>query len=123
VIESGLAGNVPVVGIAVTIRRSLGSVEMDDGSDLGFVGFRAVDAVIDRQKMLRGEFVGPFDQDSLAATSFECGTGRAGTIGPEARGLHIAMYLALDRAHGNAIVRKLERRIGGAGAVIDGLGD
>jgi len=75
VIDGGLAGDVPVVGVAVTIGRSLGTVEMDDGSDLGLVGLRAVDAVIDGQEMLRGELVGPFDQDALAAAGFECGTG------------------------------------------------
>ncbi len=75
VIDGGLAGRVPGVGIAVAGGGGFGAVEVDDGADFGLVGFGSVDGVIDGQEMLGGKFVGPFDEDSLAAASFECGAG------------------------------------------------
>src|SRR5580704_3066300 len=77
VIDRGLAGNVPVVRIAVALRGSFGSVQVNYGSYFGLVRFCAVDAVIDGKEMLGGEFVGPFDEDSLAASGFEGWAGRA----------------------------------------------
>ena len=42
-------------------------MDMDHTADFGLIGLGAVKAVIDRQEMFGGQFVGPFNEERLAA--------------------------------------------------------
>ena len=73
-IGRGFSGNVPIFGPAVAFGRDLRAVNVDDRADFGLIGFGAVQAVVDGQKVLGGKLVGPFDQDPLPR--------RASIVGP-----------------------------------------
>jgi len=75
VIDGGLAGRIPGVGIAVAGGGGFGAVQVDDGANFGLFGLGSVDGVVDGKEMLSGKFVGPFDEESLAAAGFEGGAG------------------------------------------------
>ena len=81
-----LSGNVPILRIAVALGRSLGAMDMDHAANFGRVDFGAVQAVVDRQEMFVGQFVGPFDEQTLAAARLKRRTGRSGAVAPQARG-------------------------------------
>ena len=47
-------------------------MQVRDGSHLRLVGFRAVQAVVDRKEMLLRQLVRPFDQYPFAAAHLKC---------------------------------------------------
>ena len=93
-----LSWNVPILGISVALRRSLGAVDMDHAANFGLIGFGAVQAVIDRQEMFGGQFVGPFNEKRLAASRLKRRTRRRGAVTPQTGCRKIAMQFALQLA-------------------------
>jgi hypothetical protein len=115
-VEEGFAGDDPVLGVAVALRRSAAAVDMDDAADLGLAALGAVEVVVDGKDVLEGEFVGPLDEDALAALCLEDGAGGGAVEAPEARGREVAMDLLLELVHGDAVEREFDGGIAGEGA-------
>src|SRR6266702_121805 len=84
---------------------------MDYRTDLGLVRFGSMEGVIDRQKMLPGEFVHPLHQDGLLAPCFERGAGAGTRIPPECCWRDIAVDLCRKLSHGNAVERYVQPRM------------
>ena len=77
---------------------------------LGLAGFGAVQAVIDRQEMFRRQFVGPFDEESLAAACLKRRTRACRSVTPQSSSRKIAMQLAFNLPHGDSEIRNLRGR-------------
>ena len=67
----GLAGDAPVLGIAVAARRRLAPVQVNHTAHLGQIGFGAVQRVIDGQKMALRQLVDPLHNQALIAAGFK----------------------------------------------------
>ena len=106
-IRARLSRDVPILGIAVAFRRRLGAVHVDDAANFGIAGFGAMKRVVDRQKMLGGQFVRPFDRQPFPAPGFKRGARHRSAAAPEPRSGKIAMQFALDLLHRDAIIRRL----------------
>ena len=75
------------------------------------VGFRAMHAMVNRQEVLFGQIVHPFDQQSLSAPGFN-GWPREGlTETPELRRPEVAMNFGSRGLHRDSVVRNNRRRV------------
>src|ERR1700732_2406735 len=95
----------PILGIAVTLGGHLAPMEMGHSSHRGFALVRAVNAVINRKKVIFRQLVCPFHQYLLAATSFKRWPREALSEAPDPCWFHVAMNLAGELAHGEVVVR------------------
>jgi hypothetical protein len=102
-----LAGDEPVVGVAVVAGGDACAVDVDDGADVGNILAAAVEAVVDREKVLVREAVDPFDPEGFAYAGLDeggesgCFAVRTHEIGvdPQAARGDIAMDLGVDLLH------------------------
>jgi hypothetical protein len=100
--DAGFAGNEPVFGVSIVFGGDLGTVDVDDGADVGDVVTAAVEGVVDGEKVLRGKVVDPLDLKGMIAAGLDDRTESGGTIAPHAGGFDVAMDLMMDLTHGNA---------------------
>jgi len=122
---AGLAGDIPVFGLAVVLGRGAGAVDVDAGADVRNVMAATVKAVVDGEEVLGGKLVDPLDVEWLVGAGldergkggdFGAEAGGVGVgIGPEACGGDVAVDLGVDLAHGDAELL--------AGAGVEALGE
>ena len=98
-----LTRHIPLFGVTIAFGRGFGAVNVDHRAHFGAIRFGSVEGVVDGEEVVFGELVGPFDGDGIAATDFECGTGEAAGVSPEAGGWKVAMQFDEDFAHGQAV--------------------
>jgi hypothetical protein len=110
VASEALAGDEPVIGVAVVFRGDGGTVDVDNGTDVGNVSAAAVEAVVNGQEVLVRELIDPLDVEWLLGMGLdERRDGRAvfyrrNRVGvdPEAGGGKIAVDFGVDLSHGDA---------------------
>ncbi len=109
--DAGLAGDEPVIGVAIVFGGGLGSVEVGGGADVGDVVAASVERVVDGQEVLSGEIVDPTDLDGLTGACFDDRSEGIGSVAPPAGGRNITVHLCADLLHGDGE---------GAAAVLEG---
>ena len=68
---SRLARNVPVLGVAVAVRRRLAAMKVNDTADHRQVGFGSMQGMVDGQKVVLRQLIHPFHDQSVVAAGFK----------------------------------------------------
>src|SRR5262249_6534644 len=104
--KARLTGHVPRLRIPIALRRHPAAMQVRDSSDFGLVRFRAVDVVVNWQKVLLRQAVDPFDQKSLTAVCFERRSGYACAVSPLPGWRNVAMQPCAELLHLYSVVRQ-----------------
>jgi hypothetical protein len=107
--DAGLAGDEPVVGLAVVFGGGSAAVEMDAGADVGDVAAAAVEGVVNGKEVLGGETIDPFDLERLVGADVDKWGEGCVAVAPHAGGGYIAMNFGVDLAHGDAELVRMGR--------------
>ena len=82
-------------------------MQMNYRPDVGFVSLRAMDVMVNWQKVRWRQPVDPFHEKPLTTSRFQGRPRRDRIEAPEPRWFHIPMHFAFDLPHCEAIVGKL----------------
>jgi hypothetical protein len=117
------AGHIPILRIAIALRRSLRAMQMYNCPHLGLVRFGAVNTVVDGQEMRLRELIDPLHEHALTAARFKTRSGQTGCVSPKASWFQVAVQFALELPHGDPVVRELQSWILRAWPMAAGLDD
>ena len=100
-----LPWNHPALWIPVAFRWNLRPVQVHHCPDHRLVALRAVQRLIDWQKVPGGKFIRPFHHQRLAGARFEYRPGEHAFVAPKRSRRNIAMNLGMKLPHSDAIAR------------------